>query len=128
MTKMAPKTKVKINIVNMLKGDSLFNYGMQPCLHSAESEKKNGQGWFRSGTHIKYFRNQNKVDGSNRFYYTLTFTISTPYQGDVLKIAQCYPYTLTDLKQCIENAEKKPGRKNYIKRESAGQTVGKNSL
>jgi hypothetical protein len=41
----------------MLKSDSLFNYGMQPCMHSLEAEKRNGQGWFRSGTAVKYFRN-----------------------------------------------------------------------
>ena len=87
----------------MLKGDSLFNYGMQPCVHSTEAQKKNGQGWFRAGTHIKYYRNQNRVDGSNRFYYTLTFTISTPYEGDNLKIAQCYPYTVSDLNKYLDS-------------------------
>ena len=125
---MPAKTKIKINIVNMLKVDSLFNYGMQPCIHSTEGEKKNGHGWFRAGTHIKYFRNQNKVDGSNRYYYTLTFTISTPYEGDTLKIAQCYPYTVTDLNKYLDSVEKKPGRKALIKRETAGQTLGKNNI
>ena len=77
----------------MLKSDSLFNYGMQPCMHSLEAEKRNGQGWFRSGTAVKYFRNQNKVDGSHRYYYTLTFTVMTPHDHDTLRIAQSNPYT-----------------------------------
>lgn len=94
MQGLPAKTKIKINIVNMLKADSLFNYGMQPCIHSAQAYKKSGQGWFRSGSNIKYFRNNQKVDGSNRYYFTLTFTIATPYEGDVLRIAQCYPYTV----------------------------------
>ena len=122
------KTKIKINIVNMLKGDSLFNYGMQPCIHSAEAEKKNGQGWFRSGSSIKYFRNLNRVDGSNRFYYTLTFTLATPFENDVIKVAQCYPYTASDLGNYLDSIEKKPSKMKIIKRESAGQTVGKNEI
>lgn len=81
----------------MLKSDSLFNYGMQPCVHSAEAQRRNGQGWIRSGTGIKYFKNQNKVDGSNRYYYTLTFTLATPFDNDTLKVAQSYPYTLENL-------------------------------
>ena len=78
----------------MLKSDSLFNYGMQPCVFSSEANKKNGQGWFRTGSNIKYMRNDMKVEGTRRYYHTLTFTISTPYDGDVLKVAQCFPYTL----------------------------------
>ena len=116
MANLPPKTKIKINIVNMLKSDSLFNYGMQPCIFSTEAEKKNGQGWFRAGGNIKYYRNQNRVDGSNRFYYTLTFTISTPYEGDTLKIAQCYPYTVNDLNKFLDRVEKTPGKKNMVRR------------
>lgn len=78
----------------MLKSDSLFNYGMQPCVYSAEAEKRTGQGWFRSGMNIKYYKNDSKVDGSNRNYYTLTFTLMTPYEGDTLRVAQAYPYTI----------------------------------
>ena len=32
-----PKNKsIKLNIVNLRKPDSLFNYGMMPCIHSQE--------------------------------------------------------------------------------------------
>lgn len=87
----------------MLKSDSLFNYGMQPCVHSAEAEKRTGQGWFRSGMNIKYYKNQNKVDGSNRNYYTLTFTVMTPYEGDTLRVAQAYPYTIQHLNNFLDS-------------------------
>ncbi len=93
MIKVPAKTNIKINIVNMLKSDSLFNYGMQPCIYSLEANKRNGQTWFRSGSAIKYFKNENKVDGSNRNYYTLSFTVTTPFESDTLRIAQSYPYT-----------------------------------
>ena len=95
------QTKIKFNIVNMLKNDSLFNYGMQPCVFSDEAFKKSGQGWHRSGTGIKYYKNQNKVDGSNRFYYTLSFTLITPYDNDTLRVAQAFPYGVEDLKKYL---------------------------
>lgn len=78
----------------MLKSDSLFNYGMQPCVFSTEASKRHGQGWVRSGSGVKYFKNHNKVDGSSRFYYTLTFTVTTHFENDTLRIAQSYPYTV----------------------------------
>lgn len=116
IAKIPAKTKIKFNIVNMLKSDSLFNYGMQPCVHSAEAEKRYGQGWHRSGSGIKYFKNQTRVDGSHRFYYTLTFTLMTNFENDTLKVAQSFPYTLQDLNNFLDFTEKKPGRKQYLKR------------
>ena len=101
---------------------------MQPCLYSERANATHYQGWFKSGTAIKYFRNENKVDGGSRFYYTLTFTVSTPYEGDTLKVAQCYPYTVTDLNEFLEKIEKRPGVKGILKRESAGSTLGKNEF
>jgi hypothetical protein len=50
-------SNIKINIVNMRKSDSLFNYGMMPCVHSLQEERKNNKGWIRSGKNIKYFKN-----------------------------------------------------------------------
>ena len=57
MKNVPAKTKIKMNIVNMLKSDSLFNYGMQPCILSERANINSNQGWIRSGSHIKYFRN-----------------------------------------------------------------------
>ncbi len=33
--------QIKLNIVNFRKSDSLFNYGMLPCVYSQEGDKKN---------------------------------------------------------------------------------------
>lgn len=100
----------------MLKSDSLFNYGMQPCVFSEKAYLANSQGWFRTGSHIRYFRNDNKVDGSRRYHYTLTFSISTPYEADNMKICHCYPYTVENLFAYIDKLEKKPGIKSILKR------------
>ena len=37
MVNVPANENIKINIVNMMKGDSLFNYGMLPCVHSAQA-------------------------------------------------------------------------------------------
>jgi len=60
--KNLPKNKnVKINIINLQKTDSLFNYGMKPCIFSEMEWNKTKKGWFRGGNHIRYFRNSNLV-------------------------------------------------------------------
>jgi hypothetical protein len=96
-------TIIKINIVNMRKSDSLFNYGMMPCINSFQEDKRTNKGWYRGGKNIKYFKNDHPIENSKRFYYTLTFTVSTPYDNDILKIAQSYPYTYSDLNAYLDN-------------------------
>jgi hypothetical protein len=63
---------------------------------------------------VKYFRNNHIVEGSiYRYYYTLTFTISTEHTNDVLRIAQSYPYTYTDLHNWFDDLFKVNYRKNF---------------
>ena len=90
-------TSIRLNIVNMRKPDSLFNYGMLPCLHSLQEERRNKKGWFRAGKDVRYFRNQHQIENSKRYYYTLTFTVSTAHEDDVIRIAQSFPYTYSQL-------------------------------
>ena len=47
----------KVNIINMMKPDSLFALGMRPVLYS-EAGAAAGVGWVRCGSHICYFPNQ----------------------------------------------------------------------
>jgi hypothetical protein len=37
MINIPANTNIKLNIVNMMKSDSLFNYGMQPCVYSTQA-------------------------------------------------------------------------------------------
>lgn len=46
--------EIKFNIVNMLKYDSLFNYGMQVAVFSEKRNRKTGEGWTRGGKKISY--------------------------------------------------------------------------
>jgi hypothetical protein len=112
----------------MRKSDSLFNYGMMPCIRSIQEERRTKKGWFRGGKLIKYFKNEHQVENSKRFYYTLTFTISTPYENDVIRIAQAYPYTFTDLNTYLGNLELIKYKKDFIERETLMNTIGKNRV
>ncbi|CAG7728523.1 unnamed protein product [Allacma fusca] len=45
------------NIMNCIKGNSQFNYGMQPVVFSVGDAVEGKVGWYRSGSNICYFRN-----------------------------------------------------------------------
>lgn len=68
----------KFNIINLMKPDSLFNFGMKPVVYSEKNAEK-GIGWVRGGHDICYYQNSIKRKGdtegpSSSFYYTLTFS------------------------------------------------------
>lgn len=56
VSNLPQNVEVTFNIVNLLKSDSLFNYGMQPVVMSEARTKKNGEGWLRMGKNVSYFR------------------------------------------------------------------------
>ena len=99
-----------------------------PCVYSMEENKKSRRGWLRGGKHIKYFKNDHQIENSKRFYYTLSFTISTPNDKDVLLLAHSYPYTLTDLNLYLDSLIKIKYKKELIERETLATTVGKNKV
>lgn len=57
VTNLPQNVEVAFNIVNLLKSDSLFNYGMQPVVLSEAKLKKSGEGWSRQGRCITYTKN-----------------------------------------------------------------------
>ena len=67
----------KMNFVNMLKDDSLYNYGMQPLAYSCSMSKQERIGWHRVGTKVSYYR-------SGGGYYTFTFTFTASYDMDTM--------------------------------------------
>lgn len=68
--------KVKFNILNLAKTDSLYNYGMRINTFSTKSQSQENIGWHRSGENINYFQNSYKKEMNRwgRNYYTFTFT------------------------------------------------------
>ena len=93
---------IKFNLINMYKGDSLYNRGMRPLMYSQYDssilgKKETGEkvGWRRCGTDVCYYQNHIKRKGGH--YYTASFTITFPHDQDTVYLAYCYPYTYSDL-------------------------------
>jgi hypothetical protein len=68
--------KVKFNILNLSKSDSLYNDGMKILAFSVRAKKEKNLGWHRIGSDISYFQNNYKKENMRftRYYYTFTFT------------------------------------------------------
>jgi cytosolic carboxypeptidase protein 2/3 len=95
-----PAVRVRFNIVNLTKPDSLFNMGMRPVLYSCVNAATKGAGWVRAGSDISYYsnafqRNNNAGEGV-MCYYTLSFAIEFQNPRDTYLIAYSYPYTMHD--------------------------------
>jgi hypothetical protein len=105
--------KVRFNIVNLSKPDSLYNQGMRVLCYSQQLAKQNDTGWHRVGSDIRYYQNniRNQAAG-NRFpskrYYTLTFTHTFEADNDQVYFSHCFPYTYSDLSEDLHQIEMRP--------------------
>ena len=113
--------KVRFNIVNMQKKDSLYNYGMKPAVLSIHDNHVHGKDWTHQGSDICYYKNglnhlqssssnKNPDGGSKRKklsvrnQYTLTFTY-TFERPDTVYFAHTFPYTYSDLQRYLQSLE-----------------------
>ena len=51
-------TTVKMNILNLTKGDSLYGKGQRPFVYSTTKAAKKSVGWHHAGDNIKYMDNR----------------------------------------------------------------------
>jgi hypothetical protein len=94
--------KVKFNILNFSKPDSLFNYGMKVTMYSEKKSEQQKIGWYKGCTDISYYSNGIKKDpASVKTYFTLTFSHTFEHADDSVFFAFCYPYTYSDLQEDI---------------------------
>lgn len=54
MRNVAKGRTLRFSIVNLIKRDSLFNYGMKPAVFSRVRYEKRKIGWLREGQRISY--------------------------------------------------------------------------
>ncbi len=64
--------KYKFNIINLVKPDSLYNFGMKPLVYSEQDAASNTRGWYRHGTDICYY--QNNIKRKSGYFYTFTWS------------------------------------------------------
>nr|XP_031296391.1 cytosolic carboxypeptidase 4 isoform X2 [Camelus dromedarius] len=124
----------RFNIVNCEKLNSQFNYGMQPTLYSVKEALLGRPTWVRTGYDICYYKNHYRqsaaVTGgaSGKCYYTLTWAVTFPHDGDVCYLAYHYPYTYSALTTHLDMLEKSVNpRQVYFRQEVLCQTLGGNS-
>jgi hypothetical protein len=56
------KEKIRINIVNFTKADSLFKIGMKPSFWSKIAKEEEDKGWFQTCTNVQYEQSPYKDD------------------------------------------------------------------
>ncbi len=126
---------VRFNIVNMMKNDALYNYGMRPAVLSLHDKQKDGSDWAHKGHDICYYKNSltslnvdnlgsslpqvennslgissslnNNGKGKKKVkqFYTLTFTYT--FTGpDTVYFAHCFPYSYSDLQYYLRDLER----------------------
>ena len=103
------------------KSQSLYSQGMKPLVNS----KKLGKGWRRAGFNVFYDKNEINVEYSRKFYSTLSFEYTFPFEEDETTFAHCYPYTYsTDLKNRLKWLE----QSKKVKIKTIGFTALKKSI
>jgi hypothetical protein len=100
--------RYKLNIINMMKRDSLYNNGLMPLCHSSLGLQLESKGWHRGASDICYYPNSIRRKGCAISYYTLTFTYQAKYSRDTVYFAHSYPYTYGDLLRYCSDIEAQP--------------------
>ncbi|GMH63199.1 hypothetical protein TrST_g12401 [Triparma strigata] len=126
-------SRVKFNICNMQKNDSLFNQGMRPVIYSAKDGKgENPKGWVRTGVPgtISYYQNKWKrldmltgSDSGNN-YFTLSFTVDFHNANDTYLLAHSYPYTYSDYKVHLSSLLSSPRTSRHMRRKLLCKSLG----
>jgi hypothetical protein len=119
--------RVKFNIVNLVKGASLYNQGMQVAVYSQQAFLNSGQGWFRGGEDISYFPNGYRRENvASKSYFTVTFTYEFAAAQDSVYFAYSVPYTYSQLKDYLNALEADPLRGPLVTRKTLCRTIAGN--
>ncbi len=123
-----PPVRVRFNIVNLTKPDSLFNLGMRPVMYSCTDAAKKNIGWMRAGTEISYYGNpfqrNNQAGEGVSCYYTLSFTMEFHNPRDTYLVAYSYPYTMQDYRSHIREVVSRKGASDIIRCSQLCTTLG----
>lgn len=92
--------KLRFNLLNFRKRNSLFQRGMKVCVYSRRNNERSGEGWVRDGTEISYQRSELP---SSKVHYTLSFSYVSKFAADELLFSYHYPYTYSDLQRFYQS-------------------------
>ncbi|KAJ3293027.1 Cytosolic carboxypeptidase 2 [Borealophlyctis nickersoniae] len=128
VTNMRPNIPYRFNITNLMKPDSLYNYGMRPLMYSEKTAATKGIGWHRAGTDISYYRSAEESSYAQRPLHTLTFTVVFESADDVVYFTHCYPYTYSDLQRYLHALKQHPDRAPLFRHRVLGKTLAGNRI
>lgn len=92
--------RVRFNIINFIKDESMFSYGIKPLIFSQRDFSKHCIGWVRDGDKVAYFQNKIKRECNSKNYHTLTFEYCFR-EIDAVYFAPTHPYTYSQLTQYV---------------------------
>ena len=122
-----PGVKYTFTIVNLMKPNSLYNYGMKPCFYSEIDAKTKNVGWRRAATDIKYYKNNTQRPDCMRPFYSLTFSMVFENDpSDKCYFAHCYPYTYTMLQKYLKKLSDDPRYTKICKQRILCKTLAGN--
>lgn len=120
---------VRFNIVNMLKSDALYNYGMRPAVYSTAHAD---QGWHHDGYDICYYKNTRSYTKKSKknkmklhYHYTLSFTYTFMSDDDIY-FAHTFPYTYTQLQRYMAQLICSPGVSSFMRHKVLASTLANN--
>jgi len=119
------KNKVRFNILNYSKPDSLFNYGMKVSVYSEKKAQEKQEGWHKDGNEISYYQNGIRKDITyySKSYFSLTFTYEFAYDNDIVYFAYSFPYTYSDLRNDIATIECDAERSSFMTKKALCRTL-----
>jgi hypothetical protein len=100
-----PNHKVRFNITNLIKFESLYNDGMKPLTFSLKNTINGNKVWERKCTEVSYYKNSYIRSNESKSFYTLTFSYTFDDPTDTIFFAYSYPYTYTDLMEYVEKLQ-----------------------
>ncbi|KAI8903759.1 hypothetical protein EDD86DRAFT_214173 [Gorgonomyces haynaldii] len=115
----------QFHITNLMKKDSLYGKGLQPCLFSEALAKTKKIGWHRAGADISYTRNNSE---KKKRTYTLSFRIQFPAENDTVYLAHCIPYTYSMLQRKIASIVSNPDNMDRVRHRVLGKSHLGNNL
>ncbi|XP_067655304.1 cytosolic carboxypeptidase 2-like isoform X4 [Haliotis asinina] len=120
--------KYRFTIVNFMKPDSLYNYGMKPLMYSEKDALQRKVGWVRSGMDIKYYRNNLRYETSrgDRPFYSQTWVVQMNHNHDTVYFSHCFPYTYTDLQDYLLEVSNDPIKSRICKQRVLCRTLAGN--
>jgi hypothetical protein len=121
---------IKFNIINLMKGYSLFNKGMLISIYSEKKAENEKISWFKGGKDIQYYRNSmfKYVKESKRYLSSLTFKYDFEYDDDTIYFANTVPYLYTELIKELNDLENNGMKSELFYRKILSPTLAGNNL